>query len=127
MPSPAAVAAEPTNIREKIIVALDVPSVEEARSIVEELGGCVGAFKVGMQLFTTGGPQLVRELTEAGHRLFLDLKFHDIPNTVANAGVAAAKLGVWMFNVHASGGGEMMRSTAEAVGEYCEMAGAARP
>src|SRR5688572_15596984 len=93
---------------EKIIVALDVDSPGAARQIVDELGDTVGAFKIGLQLFTTAGPDFVRELTKAGHRIFLDLKFHDIPNTVAHAAIEAAKLGVWMFNVHALGGREMM-------------------
>lgn len=125
--SPAAVAAEPKNFRESIIVALDVPSTESARGVVDELQGAVGAFKVGLQLFTAGGPSFVRELTGAGHRVFLDLKFHDIPNTVANAGVEAAELGVWMFNLHAAGGQEMMRRTVESVHEFCTLEGMHRP
>ena len=109
-----------TKPAEKLIVALDVDSPRAARDIIAELGDSVGAFKVGMQLFTAAGPDLVRELTAAGHRIFLDLKFHDIPNTVAQAGIEAAKLGVWMFNVHALGGREMMHRTLASVAELCD-------
>ena len=111
---------------DRIIVALDVDSREDARRLVDELGDLVGAFKIGLQLFTAAGPKFVRELTKAGHRIFLDLKFHDIPNTVANAGIEAAKLGIWMFNVHALGGGEMMRRTRRLVAEFCEREGLER-
>lgn len=113
--------------KDRIIVALDVETSDEARMITRELSGRVGAFKVGMQLFTSEGPAIVRELTQLGHKIFLDLKFHDIPNTVAKAAVEAARLGVWMFNVHASGGGTMMRRTAEEVGEACERYAIERP
>ncbi|MBX3300334.1 MAG: orotidine-5'-phosphate decarboxylase [Acidobacteria bacterium] len=99
--------------RERLIVALDVPSADDAMSIVGRLSGRVGAFKVGLQLFTAAGPDLVRRICGDGHRVFLDLKFHDIPNTVAMAAAEAAKCGVWMFNVHAAGGAEMMRRAAE--------------
>ncbi|MGI9036829.1 MAG: orotidine-5'-phosphate decarboxylase [Pyrinomonadaceae bacterium] len=105
--------------REKIIVALDVESANEARAIMSELGGEVGAFKIGLQLFTAAGARFVREAVESGNKIFLDLKFHDIPNTVAGASVEAARLGAWMFNVHAVGGGEMMRRAVEEVGEIC--------
>jgi len=117
----------PANVRERIIVALDVPTTEEARAVVAELRGHAGAFKVGMQLFTAGGPAFVRELADSGVRIFLDLKFHDIPNTVANAGIEAAKLGVWMFNVHALGGRGMMQRTVETVRGYCSEEGVASP
>lgn len=112
---------------EKIIVALDVDSPGAARQIVDELGDTVGAFKIGLQLFTTAGPDFVRELTKAGHRIFLDLKFHDIPNTVAHAAIEAAKLGVWMFNVHALGGREMMARALESAAEYCKRQRIERP
>lgn len=105
--------------KEKIIVALDVATAEEARRIIGELRFEVGAFKIGLQLFTAAGASFVRETVEAGTKLFLDLKFHDIPNTVARASVEAARLGVWMFNVHAVGGGEMMRKTIDSVREVC--------
>ncbi len=127
MNMPASMASPVTDIKMRIIVALDVDSADEARRIVAELSGRVGAFKVGLQLFSAAGPEFVRELTTAGHRVFLDLKFHDIPNTVASAAVEAAKMGVWMLNVHAFGGGEMMRETVRRVDEYCAVSGAQRP
>ncbi len=106
--------------KEKIIVALDVETAAEARQIIADLRTEVGAFKIGLQLFTSAGASFVRETIAAGIKLFLDLKFHDIPNTVAKASIEAARLGVWMFNVHAVGGGEMMRRTVEGVCEVCE-------
>jgi orotidine-5'-phosphate decarboxylase len=122
-----ATATRPLSTRERIIVALDVETRDEARQILSELGGEVGAFKIGLQLFTTAGPEFVKEVVASGVKLFLDLKFHDIPNTVARAGVEAAKLGVWMFNVHAVGGSEMMKRTANEVGEFCAQNGVAKP
>jgi len=113
--------------KEKLIIALDVPTAAEAGEIVSELGDIVGAFKIGLQLFTGAGPAFVEEIVEMGHRVFLDLKFHDIPNTVASAGVEAARLGVWMFNVHASGGGEMMGRTVEEVDTVCNRENLRRP
>ncbi|MEP6944668.1 MAG: orotidine-5'-phosphate decarboxylase [Acidobacteriota bacterium] len=113
--------------KEKLIIALDVDTAAEARSLVDELRGRVGAFKVGMQLFTAAGPQLVREFVDSGIKVFLDLKFHDIPNTVAMAAVEAARLGVWMLNVHASGGREMMEATRASVHEACEKGSFAKP
>ena len=104
---------------EKLIVALDVDSAAAARRIVGDLSGLVDTFKIGLQLFTAAGGTFVRELVEGGAQVFLDLKFHDIPNTVAKAGIEAARLGVWMFNVHASGGSEMMMMTVGDVGEFC--------
>jgi orotidine-5'-phosphate decarboxylase len=106
--------------KEKIIVALDVETVEKAREIIAELRGEVGAFKIGLQLFTAAGASFVSETVASGVKVFLDLKFHDIPNTVAKASVEAARFGVWMFNVHAAGGAEMMRKTIEEVREFCE-------
>ncbi len=106
--------------KEKIIVALDVATAAEARSLVAELRGEVGAFKIGLQLFTVAGASFVRETIDAGTKIFLDLKFHDIPNTVAGASVEAARLGVWMFNIHALGGAEMMRRTVAAAREVCD-------
>ncbi len=104
---------------DRLIVALDVADAAMARYVVSELGGLVNTFKVGLQLFSTAGPGFVDELVSSGRRVFLDLKFHDIPNTVAKAGIEAARLGVWMFNVHATGGGEMMRAVQQEVGEFC--------
>jgi orotidine-5'-phosphate decarboxylase len=103
--------------KDKLIVALDIDSADRARSIVNDLRDSVGMFKVGLQLFLAAGPDFVRELTRTGLRIFLDLKFHDIPQTVASAGTEAARLGVFMFNVHAAGGNEMMRRTVNAVKE----------
>ena len=113
--------------RDRIIVALDVSMAAEAREIVGELNGSVGAFKIGLQLFVSLGPEFVREMVAAGVKVFLDLKFHDIPNTVSMAAVEAAKLGVWMLNVHASGGSEMMRRTVSEVKLACEDAGIEPP
>ena len=103
--------------KNKLIVALDVDSVEQARQLVAALREVVGMFKVGSQLFTAVGPELVLEIVSGGNKVFLDLKFHDIPNTVAAAAVEATRLGVSIFNVHASGGSEMMERTAYAVAE----------
>ncbi len=103
---------------EKLIFALDMGEgigLDEAISWVRRLSGHVGAFKVGKEAFTRFGPQLVRKIQEAGGEVFLDLKFHDIPNTVARAAEGAVELGVTMFNVHTLGGMNMMRETAEAV------------
>jgi orotidine-5'-phosphate decarboxylase len=111
----------------KLIVALDVDNVHKAREIVNKLRGVAGMFKIGMQLFTAAGPSLVREIVSSGERVFLDLKYHDIPNTVARAGVEATRLGVSIFNVHASGGTEMMRRTADAVSECAEAEHRSRP
>lgn len=113
--------------RDRIIVALDVETTSEATRIADELRGYVGAFKIGLQLFTAAGPGFVREMTASGAKVFLDLKFHDIPNTVAKAAVEASKLGVWMFNVHAAGGGEMMKRAFQEVDEFCGREKIARP
>lgn len=117
-------ASEPKN---KIIVALDVETSAEARNIIDEIGAEVGAFKIGLQLFTSAGASFVRETVAKGIKVFLDVKFHDIPNTVARASAEVARLGVWMFNMHAVGGGEMMRRAAEAVGEICEKENLPKP
>ncbi len=109
-----------------VIVALDVETADEARSVVNELRSDADAFKIGLQLFTAAGPRFVRELA-ADHRVFLDLKFHDIPNTVAKAGVEAARLGVWMFNVHTFGGAEMMSKSVQEVEAACERENLSRP
>ena len=114
-------------ISNKLIVALDVETVSRARDLIDILREHVGMFKVGSQLFTAAGPDLVREIIRSGSRVFLDLKFHDIPNTVAAAGVEATRLGVTIFNLHAAGGSEMMRRTAEAVSHVAESEGLSRP
>ncbi len=95
----------------KIIVALDYDSHDEAVAMARCLDPARCRVKVGKELFTSAGPQLVAGLHDLGFEVFLDLKFHDIPNTVAKAVLAAAKMGVWMVNVHASGGSEMMQTT----------------
>ncbi|HEX8637005.1 MAG TPA: orotidine-5'-phosphate decarboxylase [Pyrinomonadaceae bacterium] len=106
--------------KDRIIVALDVETAAAARKIIDEIGSQAGAFKIGLQLFTSAGASFVRETVERGIKVFLDVKFHDIPNTVAKASIEVARLGVWMFNVHAAGGAEMMLRTRESVGEFCE-------
>lgn len=111
----------------RLIVALDVDSAQKARELVQVLSGAVAMFKIGMQLFTAAGPSLVREIIAGGERVFLDLKYHDIPNTVALAGVEATRLGVSVFNLHAAGGREMMQRTAEEVSECAHREGLPRP
>jgi orotidine-5'-phosphate decarboxylase len=98
----------------RVIVPLDVPTLAEAVALAKRLAGHVAAVKIGKQLFTAEGPAAIRAMHDLGLRVFLDLKYHDIPNTVAGAVTAAKSLGVWLMNVHASGGGEMMRAAAKA-------------
>lgn len=110
-----------------LVVALDVSRADEALRLVEQLRGIAGMFKVGKQLFTAEGPQIVRRIRELGEEVFLDLKFHDIPNTVAAAAIEAMRLGVRVLNVHALGGREMMVRTADAVKQASEREGLRRP
>lgn len=107
----------------RIFVALDFPSANETLQFVEQLSPNECGLKIGKELFTAAGPQLVRDLVKRNFHIFLDLKFHDIPNTVARAVAAAADMGVWMVNVHASGGREMMK----AAGLSLQSFGAERP
>jgi orotidine-5'-phosphate decarboxylase len=100
--------------REKLIVALDVSTATEAQRIVASVGDSALTYKVGMQLYTAEGPQVVRDLVASGRRVFLDLKYHDIPNTVAAAVREAAGLGVSLLTVHATGSGKMLRAAADA-------------
>jgi orotidine-5'-phosphate decarboxylase len=111
-------------MKDNIIIALDVSSAEKALRLVTDLRDLVGMFKVGNQLFTACGPQIVREITDAGAKVFLDLKFHDIPNTVTHAAIEAAKLGVSMMTVHSSGGRAMMQSVSK---ELHDKFGSKRP
>ena len=103
-----------SGMRERLIVALDVSTAREAQALVQRIGDAAGVYKVGLQLFTHEGPQVVRELVHSGRRVFLDLKLHDIPNTVSHAVKAAVELGAHMLTVHASGGSAMLRAATEA-------------
>ena len=114
------------NTLEKIIVALDVSSKKEALSLVRQLKD-THIFKVGLQLFTVEGPSLVKALQDLGKKVFLDLKFHDIPNTVAGAVRMGIRMGVHMMTLHASGGKEMMESAARAAKEEAESMGISPP
>ncbi len=106
----------------RIIVALDFDKPEKALNFAQQLTPETCRLKVGKELFTCGGPALVKELVALGFDVFLDLKFHDIPNTVAQAVRASAELGVWMVNVHASGGERMMRAAREALNQFGDKA-----
>lgn len=111
---------------DQLLVALDLDTADEALRMAERLRGSVGGFKVNVHLYTAEGPSLVRQLVERGDRVFLDLKYHDIPNTVANAVAAAARQGVWMLNVHAAGGRAMM-DAARAAADDAAQGQAERP
>lgn len=102
------------NDQNKLIVALDVDTPSRALELVDQLRDVAGAFKIGSQLFTAAGPDIVRRVIAGGGNVFLDLKFHDIPNTVASSAIEAVRLGVSIFNVHAAGGRKMMETAMEA-------------
>ena len=112
---------------DQLLIALDVENSRRAIALSEQLQGVAGGFKSGNRLFTAEGPAVVRALTGRGHRVFLDLKYHDIPNTVATAVAEAADLGVWMVNVHASGGSRMMRAAADSAREAAARRGGPPP
>ncbi len=106
-------------INEKLILAVDVDDAGYAKEIIAKYSSYIGIFKVGLELFTTAGPAIVEEIHKRGRKVFLDLKFHDIPTTVSRAGISAARLGVFMFNVHASGGLDMMKKCRDDVVNVC--------
>lgn len=110
----------PTSMRERLILALDLDNVDAVKKLVSRVAGEVGMFKVGKQFFLHAGPQGVKLIQDMGGEVFLDLKFHDIPNTVSKAAVEATRLGVKMFNVHASGSHEMMHRAVKEVQRVCQ-------
>lgn len=111
----------------RLIVALDYPGFEEMKDTVEKLGDSISHYKVGMELYYSAGPAAIRYLTEQGKQVFLDLKLHDIPNTVAGSSAALTRLGVFMFNVHASGGQAMMSAAVESSTIQAQQLGMKRP
>ncbi|MGH7375216.1 MAG: orotidine-5'-phosphate decarboxylase [Candidatus Rokuibacteriota bacterium] len=114
-------------VQDRLIVALDVETLAEAERLVDRLQGLVTRFKIGSQLFTAAGPAAVESVHKGGAEVFLDLKFHDIPNTVAGAAREAARMGVLMFNVHASGGRAMMRAAVDGAAGAAKELGGRRP
>jgi orotidine-5'-phosphate decarboxylase len=111
--------AEAIQSRKKLILALDVPEYDHAVELIDRFSEVIEVFKVGLELFTVAGPSIINEIHKRDRKVFLDLKFHDIPTTVSRAGIAAARMGVFMFNVHASGGLDMMRKCSEDVINVC--------
>ena len=114
-------------MRNPIIVALDLPTAEQAIALAEQVAPAVGAFKIGKELFTAVGPDIVRRIRATGASVFLDLKFHDIPNTVAKAVASAVRLDVQMLTIHAGGGSEMMRAAEESAQKTAAQAGLNAP
>lgn len=114
-------------VKERLCLALDLPTFAEAESAVDRLRDYVGVFKLGMELYTAEGPRVVEMIHNKGGKVFLDLKFHDIPTTVAKAAAVATRLGVLMFNVHGAGGSSMMRRCVDAVNETADKEGLGRP
>ena len=113
--------------KEKLIIALDVDTKEKALSLIDTLKGDVKYFKIGLELFSSCGPSIVRDISRAGCRIFLDLKYHDIPSTVSKAAISVTLPGVFMLNLHALGGYEMMKKAAEAVRQEADRSKIARP
>jgi len=113
--------------KDRIVLALDVDTTEEALALVKQLTGYVGVFKIGMQLFNSAGPNIVQQVHDLGGRVFVDLKLHDIPNTVGAAGKVLTRLNSYMFNVHAAGGREMMRQAAEVSRKEADKLGVENP
>lgn len=113
--------------RERLVLALDVDDFKKANELVDKLSDYVGVFKIGSQLFTAEGAKVVNMVNERGGKVFLDLKFHDIPNTVTQAAEVATKLGVYIFNVHTSGGYEMMKAAADATAKTSLALGINKP
>ncbi|MEK6673127.1 MAG: orotidine-5'-phosphate decarboxylase [Nitrospirota bacterium] len=114
-------------VRDKLILALDLNEKKRALEIVDKFSDYINTFKVGLELFVSAGPSIVDEINRKGKKVFLDLKFHDISNTASRAAMAAARLGVYMFNVHANGGLEMMKKCRESVTELCIRENIERP
>lgn len=114
-------------IRNPIIAALDVPSAEQALKLAQQIAPVVGAFKIGSELFTSAGPDIVKKIRATGAAVFLDLKFHDIPNTVAKAVASATRFDVQMITIHTSGGGEMMRAAEKSAQDTAKSLGLPPP
>jgi orotidine-5'-phosphate decarboxylase len=114
-------------VSEKLILALDVSGYNQAIELVEKFTDYVGIFKIGPELFISSGSKIIEDINKKGKKVFLDLKFHDIPNTVSKSAVVATKLGVYMLNVHTSGGFEMMKRCRDSVVEVCLKENLSRP
>ncbi len=114
-------------MKNRLVLALDVPDMDDARELVLELKDYVGVFKVGKELFTAEGPEVFKMIKENGGKIFADLKYHDIPNTVSSAAKVLVKMGVEIFNVHAAGGYEMIKQTREAIESEAAKMGVKRP
>lgn len=114
-------------MRNPVLLALDVPAAEHAFTLVEQLTPLVAGFKIGSELFTSSGPEIVRRVRAGGRQVFLDLKFHDIPNTVAKAVAAATRLDVQMLTIHTAGGFEMMRAAEESAQKTAQQSGRTPP
>src|SRR5271163_4920756 len=114
-------------MRNPIIAALDVPTAEQALKLAKEIAPVVGAFKIGSELFTAAGPDIVKKIRSMGAAVFLDLKFHDIPNTVAKAVASAVRLDLQMLTIHTIGGSEMMNAAEESAQRTANQAGLNAP